>query len=416
MALAWHVEGACTGKSHQYAMSFCTGYLACTEEKAMQTTLRAIAWFRPILVSVCRYTRLWGSGSISDSASERSDVIPEKSPAETVNGCVGTALHRPECVLAHESGLILVPSWSGKGGISLITPDNQTHHILTSSPLTLRPNGIALEPGGSVLLAHLGDETGGIYRLFPDGRAEPYIMTVNGEPMPPANFVVRDSLGRLWITVSTRKIPRALDYRADASTGFIAVALPGEREATIVADRLGYANECVIDEANSRVYVNETFGRRLSRFDMRGEQLPLLTNKHCIHDFTHGSYPDGLALDEAGCLWVTSIISNRILRIEPDGKQRICFEDSSDSHLQWTEAAYTQNELGREHLDRAHSRSMKNISNVAFGGPDRKRLYIGNLLGDTVPFLDVDTAGAVMPHWDTPLGPLANYIDGAEKP
>lgn len=303
-----------------------------------------------------------------------------------------------------------MPNWSGNGGISLISPGNQTRHILCEDSPSLRPNGIALESGGSVLLAHLGDSSGGIYRLYPDGRTNALVVSVDGKPMPPANFVVKDSSDRLWITVSTRKTPRARDYRADANSGFIAVAQPGHSDATIVADNLGYTNECVIDEERSCVYVNETFGRRLTRFDMQNSELPLLTNKQTIHKFGEGSYPDGLALDEEGCLWVTSIVSNRILRIEPNGACQTFFEDSSDAHLLRTEEAYRHDVLGREHLDKAHSQHMQNISNVAFGGIDRKRLYIGNLLGDTLPYLDVDVRGAVMSHWNTPLGPLEDYL------
>ncbi|MFK7860573.1 MAG: SMP-30/gluconolactonase/LRE family protein [Granulosicoccus sp.] len=354
--------------------------------------------------------RLWGSGSSSDSASECPDVIPENPTTNTVTGYIGTALHRPECALTHESGLVLVPNWSGNGGISVITPDDETFHILSTGTQMLRPNGIALESGGTVLLAHLGDDTGGIFRLFPNGRTLEHVVTVNNEPMPPANYVVADSIGRLWITVSTRKTPRACDYRSDAHTGFIAVAQPGASNATIVADNLGYTNECVIDEKRSCVYVNETFGRRLTRFDMEDAELPVLSNKRTVHEFGEGSYPDGLALDEQGCLWVTSIISNRILRIEPNGHHHVHFEDSIESHLRWTEDAYQRNSLGREHLDKAQSRFMQNISNVAFGGPEHKRLYIGNLLGDTLPYIDVNVRGAAMPHWSLPLGSLENYL------
>jgi sugar lactone lactonase YvrE len=37
--------------------------------------------------------------------------------------------------------------------------------------------------------------------------------------------------------------------------------------ARIVADGLGYTNEVQLDPSGERLYVNETFGRRLSRWD-----------------------------------------------------------------------------------------------------------------------------------------------------
>lgn len=341
------------------------------------------------------------------------NVIPDERLPSEPHGWSGQDLCRPECVLTHRSGVLLVPNWSGNGGISLIGPEGSTRHLISRFDKALRPNGIALEEAGSVLLAHLGDEDGGIYRLFPDGSVEAVVLTADGAPMPPANFVVKDSRDRLWITVSTRLTPRSADYRANASSGFIAVAEPGATDARIVADGLGYTNECVIDERCSRVWVNETFARRLTCFDLQEDDGVRLSNPECIHEFGPGSYPDGLALDEAGWLWITSIVSNRILRISPDGLCQTLYEDSDEAHLEWTEAAYSRDALGRQHLDKAAGRIMKNISNLAFGGADRKRIHVGNLLGSRLPWFDTDHTGVAMPHWDVDLGDLSGLLEKA---
>jgi len=322
----------------------------------------------------------------------------------------GTGLCRPECVLAHSSGLLLVPNWRSSGGISLITPDGGTHHLLSQNNLLVRPNGIALEAGGTILLAHMGDTEGGIYRLNVAGQLQKVVLSANGEPLPPTNFVVKDSQNRIWITVSTRLTPRAADYRAAARTGFIAVAQPGSTDATIVADGLGYTNECVVDEAGGYVFVNETFGRRLTRFELDSADQPLLSNPTTLCHFGKGTYPDGLALDAAGNLWVSSIVSNRIIKVSPAGEMQIEFEDSDAQHIDWTEAAYLRDSLGREHLDNVRSKQIKNLSNLAFGGLHRKRLYMGNLLGDSLPYIDTEHAGAAMLHWDVDLGELETYM------
>jgi len=337
-------------------------------------------------------------------------VIPENNLIGSISGWAGKQLNRPECVVAHKSGLLLVPNWTESGGISVINTAGDTRHILSKTSTPMRPNGIALENGGTVLLAHMGDTEGGIYRLHSSGEIEEVVRTVESLPMPPTNFVVQDSQQRIWITVSTRKTPRAADYRADASSGFIAVAEPGSSDARIVADDLGYTNECVIDEVNGQVFVNETFGRRLSRFTLSGSSTPVLSSKKILCKFGTGTYPDGLALDEEGFLWVTSIVSNRVLRISPAGSSEIFFEDSVQAHIDWTESAYKADQLGREHLDNARARDMKNISNLAFAGKSRTRLYLGNLLGDTLPWIDTEYAGVEMPHWNAALGELAQYV------
>ena len=130
---------------------------------------------------------------------------------------IGSGLNRPECVLAHVSGLLMTPDWTEPGGISVVSPSGQVYRILATNPesgvdMPLRPNGIALEPGGTILIAHLGAERGGIYRLSADGHVAVITDQVDGAPMPPANFVARDSQDRVWFTVSTTKVPRADDF------------------------------------------------------------------------------------------------------------------------------------------------------------------------------------------------------------
>ena len=355
--------------------------------------------------------RLWGMKPVVNRSSRKQYVMPEKPTKRRPYGTIGQELNRPECALWHPSGLVIVPSWQGNGGISLVNAQNRTRHILSNGPITLRPNGIALEHGGTVLLAHMGDTQGGIYRLHADGSTDALVMTVNGDPMPPTNFVVKDAHDRLWITVSTRKTPRALDYRSDAHSGFVAVAEPGSSDARIVADNLGYTNECVIDESRGHVYVNETFGRRLTRFNLHERGGAVSLNKpQVIAQFDKGTYPDGLAMDNNGGLWVTSIVSNRIIHIDTHNNQNIVLEDSDEAHLDIVEQAYASNSLGRKHLDNVMSQQLKNISNAAFGGPDNQRLYLGNLLGSDIPFVDVEASGAAMVHWEAGLGPLQEYV------
>ena len=73
----------------------------------------------------------------------------------------GSGLKRPECVLCTSDGVIHTSNWAG--GISRITPDGQTRHLVANpvtAPLQVKPNGICLQQDGSYLLAHLGEETG----------------------------------------------------------------------------------------------------------------------------------------------------------------------------------------------------------------------------------------------------------------
>ncbi len=116
-----------------------------------------------------------------------------------------------------------------------------------------------------------------------------------------------------------------------------------------------------------------------------------------------GTFPDGMAFDEEGHLWIISIISNRVLRVAPDGSAVIVLEDLEPAHVAWVEAAYLAGELGRPHLDGVKSVKLRNISSIAFGGPDRRTAYLGCLLDDAIYAFDSPVAGLAPAHWTWPL-------------
>jgi sugar lactone lactonase YvrE len=231
-------------------------------------------------------------------------------------GWVGQGLNRPECVLTHRSGWTFAASWEGKGGVTAIAPDGRaSHHLARTAGPPVRPNGVALEPEGTFLLAHLGADDGGVHRLHPDGALEPVLTEVAGRPIPPSNFPAVDNLGRLWLSVSTTVVPRARDYNPNATTGMI--ILKDHRGARVVADDLGYANEFIVSADCRALYVNETFRRRLVRYEIAADGA--LQGPEVIVAFGPGDFPDGLAMDADGGFWVTSIVSNRLIHIDADG-------------------------------------------------------------------------------------------------
>lgn len=309
----------------------------------------------------------------------------------------GSALSRPECVLTTAKGDMYTADWRANGGVAhtMANGSSVLYAAQTVDGQVLRPNGIALLADGSFLLTHLGAEQGGVFQLFRDGRTEPYLRTVQGVDLPPTNFVVQDKLGRTWVTVSTRLMPRALGYTASCNDGFI--VLIDSRGARIVADGLGYTNECALDPSGQWLYVNETFSRKLSRFAIAANGD--LGEKQVVTTFGHSTYPDGLAFDAMGDVWVVSIISNRVIRVSQDGTQSLWLEDCDTGHLDIVEAAYQASVLGRPHLDTVKSQQLKNISSIAFGGADLQTGYLGCLLGDAVARLRMPVPGLAPVHW-----------------
>jgi hypothetical protein len=323
-------------------------------------------------------------------------------------GFRGAGLSRPECLVTHESGLIFAADWLETGGVAIVGPDGGVDRIIAKRPIDnpLRPNGIALEAGGTFLIAHLGQETGGLFRLYADGRCEPVLLDLAGEPLPPCNFPLIDSRGRVWLTISTRKVPRALDYRPDAASGFIVLIENGT--ARIVADGLGYTNECALSADETTLFVNETFAQRLTRFSVQDDGS--LTERATVARFGPGTFPDGVVLDAAGDFWITSIVSNRVIRVSRDGRQTTILEESDPSHLDEVELAFHAGRMGRPHLDGSPARTLRNISSLSFGGPAMGEAYLGCLLGDRIAMFNPPTRGISLPSYTAALGPLARQV------
>ncbi len=298
-------------------------------------------------------------------------------------------LQRPECVLANARGELFISD--RRGGVMHIAADGAQTLIGGS---TLIPNGIALLRDGSFAIANLSDE-GGVWRLHRDGRVSPEVLEIAGRRLGSVNFVRTDSKGRLWICISTQR-PGDNQFRRDIADGYI--ALRDETGIRILATDICWTNEVWPDEANGVLYVNETYGRRLTRFDMAADGT--LTNRVTLAEFGLGDYPDGIALDEAGGIWVISVASNRVWHMARDGKPRIVIEDSDPARLQFLEDALEAKTLTRPMMHDTAGSILRNISSIALCGPDRRTALLGSLGGDRLGRFRAPAPGVKPVHWD----------------
>ncbi|MFT6405532.1 MAG: sugar lactone lactonase YvrE [Marinomonas primoryensis] len=309
---------------------------------------------------------------------------------------LGKKLERPECVLTNAINRIFTSNWNG--GVSIIEPDGSQWSLLANKQdFELKPNGICLLENGDFLIAHLGNEEGGVYRLKQNGELAPFLLEIDGQLLPPTNYVHLDFQGRIWITVSTCTKPRANAYRSDIRDGFVILCDGGK--ARIVADGLGYTNECIASPDGKFLFVNETFSRRLTRFSIaeNGD----LSDKTVIAKFGAGIFPDGLVFDAEENFWITSIVSNQVIKVSKDGlQQETMLMDVDAQHLAWVEEAFQNHSMGRPHLDNVKSKLLQNISSLAFGGNNLNTLYFGCLLGHQVASLTQSVKGLAPSHWN----------------
>lgn len=305
---------------------------------------------------------------------------------------VGVSLNRPECVLPMRSGDVFVPAWPG--GVTVVRAGGRVQTWrATMTTIDLRPNGIALTPDGSFLIANLGND-GGVWRLDRTGQLTPFLIELDGIALPPANFVMIDRQDRIWITVSTRHRPRQLAWRQDVSDGF--VVLVDSAGPRVVADGLHYTNEVRLDTTEHWLYVAETFGRRIRRFPIGSRGV--LGTPEMVLSIDTEFFPDGLALDEAGGLWVTSLVTNRLLRLHDDRVQTV-LEDVNPEFVRSVDEAFAAGSMAAEHLGRIPGTLLQQLTSVGFGGRDGKSVYLGTLHGSSLYRFRTTVAGAGEAYW-----------------
>lgn len=308
---------------------------------------------------------------------------------------IGRDLVRPECVLVNKRGDVFASD--ARGIISRISANGKQDYlgnIESPSSARFRPNGIALSPNGDLIFTNLGRD-GGIWSVSSTGEIKPILTEINGKILGPVNFVLFDQAGDIWFSVlSTAEHDAPLS--ATRADGYIARVKDGEAE--IMADGLISANEFRICETRKMLFVNETFAGRTTSFDMNSNGN--LSNPNVFAEYETGTFPDGVTLDSEGCLWITSIISNRILRVDRDGKVHKLFENSKANRIAAAVEALKNNNLDRALIYSDDYSILRNPSSIAFGGDDLRTVYIGSLTNNKIAVFQSPVAGLPPVNWE----------------
>lgn len=320
-------------------------------------------------------------------------------PLGTFVHTIGHGLRRPESVLAHESGNLFVSH--GGCGVMRIHPDGA--QTLLSGPTELdgvpiQPNGIAMRPDGSFLVANIAD-TGGLLELDADGVRLFHSCAIGGDAAPPVNYVCLDPLGRVWITVSSSFSPRSRAYRRDVANGYVGILEPAGLR--IVLQGLHYTNEIAQDWQNGWLYIAETFGQKITR--VRLDETGPVGEPALFCQMPRGAFVDGIELTAEGGLVAACIVSNELFHIDPDGHRDLILGERVGRWVDEVEAALDAGEMGRPHFDTAPTRHLRNIASTTFTGPDRTRIVCGNLLAECLPVIDTEIVGAQPLHWSADL-------------
>jgi sugar lactone lactonase YvrE len=131
-------------------------------------------------------------------------------------------------------------------------------------------------------------------------------------------------------------------------------------EATRCYDGIQMTNGIGISPDGSRLYHNDRTPRTVWVSDLTEEGLPV--NRRAFFELGDGA-PDGMAIDESGCVWIAAITAGKVVRVTPDGRE----DGTLDTPSRW-------------------------VASLCFGGRDGRDIYVVTFGGD--PY-DPEGSGAV---------------------
>ena len=319
---------------------------------------------------------------------------------------VGKDLERPECILAERDGTL----WSadGRGGVMRIDPDGTQELILqqgqkmnTATSFEDRlvntkgslPNGLTFDANGDFLIANFGTDR--VERMTRTGETSVVIDNMDGKPFGKANFVTRDSKGRLWLTVTTSMNPWTDHVTTRSRDGYI--ALIDERGARIVADNLCGTNELRFDPKEEWLYVAETTDRNVTRFRVDGDTL---VDREIYGPSDLGGFNDGIAFDAYGNLWTTLVMADRLVAITPEGDLLTILDAGGDQKaLAELDKAWEERRVTPQLMGACGGTVCPWMASLTFGGPDLRTVYLGSLRGTNIPYFQSPTAGQPLIYW-----------------
>ena len=228
------------------------------------------------------------------------------------------------------------------------------------------PSGLGWLPDGRLLVVSMQDRR--LLRLDPEGLAE--VADLSALASFYCNDMVVDSQGRAYVGNFGFDL-----YAGEKPVGAnLILAWPDGRTEAAASD-LRFPNGTVITPDGKTLIVAETFGGRLTAFDV-AEDGSLHDRR--IWAQLEGVAPDGICLDEEGAIWVASPIGEGgVLRVREGGEvtDRIAVEHEAFACM--------------------------------LGGPDRRTLFICTSPDSDpaktidcrgrIEMVDVDVAGAGLP-------------------
>ncbi len=231
------------------------------------------------------------------------------------------------------------------GDISKISPEGEVKTFVNTGGA---PNGAKFHANGDLYVA---DRQKGIIAISPEGKTRVIVDHYQGKKFYGPNDLIFDSKGNLYFTDphgSSAENPFGCVYRFSSSG-----------ELTCLASGLAFPNGLVLSKDEKFLFVANTRKNRILRYVF---SPPF--RSYIFSQLSGGWGPDGLAFDIAGNLYVAHYGGGDVIILNPKGEtiERV--------------------PVGGQHP-----------TNVAFGGPDRKTLYVTEVETGSVYRFETDYRG-----------------------
>jgi gluconolactonase len=231
------------------------------------------------------------------------------------------------------------------GAISKISPKGQVKIFINTGGA---PNGAKFHANGDLYVA---DRQKGIIAISPDGKIRVIVDHYQRKKFYGPNDLIFDSQGNLYFTDphgSSAENPFGCVYRFSSSG-----------ELTCLASGLAFPNGLALSKDERFLLVANTRKNRILRY-----VLDPPVRSYIFSQLSGGWGPDGLAFDVAGNLYVAHYGGGDVIILNPKGEI-----------------------VERVPVGGGHP------TNVAFGGPDRKTLYVTEVETGSVYCFNTDHAG-----------------------
>jgi sugar lactone lactonase YvrE len=205
----------------------------------------------------------------------------------------------PECPRWHDGRLWFSDMYDQR--VLAVTEDGNAELIVE---VPNQPAGLGWLPDGTMLIVSMKDRR--LMRLDRDGLSEVADLTT----LAPfhCNDMVVDERGRAYVG----NFGFDLDAGAEP-TGTTLVCVEPDGEAWVVVEQLLFPNGCVVTPDGHTLVVAESFGQRLSAFDIDADDGSL-SNPRIWADI-RPNVPDGICIDAEGAVWIADPVNRGVLRV-----------------------------------------------------------------------------------------------------